>query len=151
MKNKIEELREALRRLGFVTSDDSDEDWYSFVYSNITYKFTVDENRDFLAMGIAFYQEHDGVDPSKILEVINRVNDRLNYVKVILMGSVFWLTYEMNVEHRLPTEEELRNMIVALKGGYYHLRVVYREVVGDDEAASQGAYDWDGFVNQIKG
>ena len=159
MEKRIDRLKAELRKLGFVTTETEDREWLSFTYSDLTFRFTVDEEQDFMAMGLAFYQEHSDVERGRILEVINRVNDRINYAKVIEIGDVFWLTYEVDVERRMPDGEDIRNMIMTLTGAYYHLTSVYAEVAGlpdlvqeeEKEGTSPGAFDWDGYVSDGKG
>lgn len=156
MENRIDRLKAELRKLGFITKETEDKEWHSFTYSNLTFRFTVDEKQALLAIGVAFYQEHSGVGRGKILEVINQVNDSLNFVKVIEIGDVFWLTYEMDVERRMSDEDDIQKMIVLLTGGYYHLTGVYSELVGLSEdgqekrEAEPDAFDWYGYVSDKK-
>lgn len=159
MEKRIDKLKTELRKLGFITEETEDTEWHSFMYSDLTFRFTVDERLDLLAIGVAFYQEHTDVERGRILEVINRFNDRMNFVKVIEVGDVLWLTYEMDVERRMPDEEDLRKMITLLTGGYYHLTSLYAELVGPPEDGREkgetetepGAFDWDGYVSDEKG
>lgn len=158
MEKRIDRIKEELRGLGFVTAETDDAGWLSFKYSDLTFRFTVDEEQDFLAIGLGFSQEHSDVDRAKILEFINRMNAMLNYVKIIELGDAFWLTYEVDVERRMPDEEDIRDIIMVLTGGYYRLIRVYAEMVGqldggeeeENGGAVPGAFDWDGYVSDEK-
>lgn len=159
MEKKIDKIKEELRKLGFVTRETDDAGWLSFTYSDLTFRFTVDEKQDFLAIVLGLYQEHSDVDRAKILEFINRMNAMMNYVKLIELGDVFWLTYEVYVERRMPDKEDIRDMIKLLAEGHDLLIGVYAEMVGQLEGgeeeenggAEPGAFDWDGYVSDEKG
>ena len=152
METKQERLKSELRKLGLVAKETDEKDWLSFTYSDLTFRCNV--NEDYMAIGVCFYQEHDVVDRDKILEVINRVNDRINFAKVIEIGDVFWLTYEVDVETRMPGSDEIKKMIMLLTGDYYHLVSVYEKVVGltvpggEEDIETESSFDWDGFVNK---
>lgn len=154
MEKRIDRLKAELKKLGFITTETDDPEWLSFSYSDLTFRFTVDEEQGFLAIGLAFYQEHSDVDKARILEFINRINEMMNYVKLIEVGDVFWLTYEVDAERRMPDEEDIRDMIMRLTGGYYRMINVYVEVVGrldlgqeEGGGAVPDAFDWDGYVS----
>ena len=160
MDTKTEKLKNVLRKLGFISKETEDENWFCFTYSDITFRFSIDEKQDCMTLGVAYYQEHRHVDRGKILEVMNRLNDRMNFIKVIELDDVFWLAYEFDVESRMPETEELRKMIMLLTGAYYHLVSLYEGLVssskdnegdkGNEEEYVPESFDWDGFVNDEK-
>ncbi len=160
METKIDKLKAGLRELGFITRDTEDEGWSSFTYMDTTFRFSVDEEQDLLTLGVGYYLEHGNVDRAKILEVINRLNDRVNYLKVIELGVVFWIVYERDVESGMPEVEQIRKMIVLLMGAYFNLTSLYGEIVGlpednEDDEEREGSvpdsFDWDRFLKSEKG
>lgn len=152
MEKRIERLKQELLKLSIKTNETEDKDWLSFTQDGLMFRCTVDENMDFMTIGIGFYQEHDGVERDKILDLINRVNHRINYAKVIELEDVFWITYELDVEKRMPDKEEIEKMIQLLTRDYDLLVSAYNESIGlaeheEEFEQNAGAFDWDGYMN----
>lgn len=152
MEKRIERLKQELLKLSIETKKTEDTDWLSFMQDGLKFRCTVDEKMDFMTIGIGFYQEHGGVERDKILDLINRMNHRINYAKVIEVEDFFWITYELDVEKRMPDKGEIEKMIQLLIRDYCLLVSAYNESIGfvqqgDELEQTPGAFDWNGYLN----
>jgi len=129
METRLDNLKQTLRQLGHDPKENHDEGWMSFDFRDLTFRCTVDEAMDFMAIGLAYYQEHGHVSRDRILELINIMNEDMAYVKVIEINDFFWITYELPIVRRMPDMEEVKSMIKTLTDAYCQLVGLYKVAV----------------------
>lgn len=154
MEKRIDKLKTELQKLGIMAKETEDEGWYSFTCNDLLFRCTVVEEMDFMTIGVGLYQEHEDVDRDKILDVINNINHRINYAKVIEVNNIFWITYELDVENRMPEGEEIKKILMQLLEDFNLLRSIYKQATGsadediDSSELTDGNYNWDAFVSE---
>ncbi len=123
------QVTDALRKMGFKLKH-MDEKAYIFNYEGNPYLYIYNkEDKNFLVLAVRKDLDGDDMDELDILKKVNSFNNRVKYVKAVLVENAIVVSYERASLGNEDWEELLKHMIQRLDSGIFW----FHEAIGNDD------------------
>ncbi len=123
------QVTDALRKMGFKLKH-MDEKAYVFNYEGNPYLYIYNkEDKNFLVLAVRKDLDGDDMDELDILKKVNSFNNRVKYVKAVLVENAIVVSYERASLGNEDWEELLKHMIQRLDSGIFW----FHEAIGNDD------------------
>lgn len=140
-----EKVLAAFAELGFELIP-VDDYGYQFEYENINLAYLpTDDDDDFLNICIPGIYDVEEDCPLVFMEVMNKVNSTLKYIKAYAMGESLWLFYERDVMGEEDFPLTISRMIRHLEAAMYF---AHKSIAEIKESANRDESDTDDFDNE---
>ncbi|MBR4367472.1 MAG: hypothetical protein IKP43_11930, partial [Bacteroidaceae bacterium] len=128
------QVTDALRKMGFKLKH-MDEKAYVFNYEGNPYLYIYNkEDKNFLVLAVRKDLDGDDMDELDILKKVNSFNNRVKYVKAVLVENAIVVSYERASLGNEDWEELLKHMIQRLDSGiFWFHEAIDNDDVDDDE------------------
>ena len=131
-----EKIMEAFAELGFQLEQMGDFG-YGFSYEGTNFIYLSNDDDDFLNISVpGIYDLEDG-PPSTFIELMNRINSTLKYIKAYDLEQSIWLFYERELLGDEDLPKVISRMILHLEVGLMFSRKTIAEIKSNADDKSQ--------------
>lgn len=128
-----EKILEAFAELGFKL-EQMDDFGYGFSYEGTNYIFMSNEDdEDFLNICVPGIYDLEEESPLTFIELINKINSTLKYIKAYELGKSIWLFYERELFGDEDLVKVISRMILHLEAGLMFSRKTFTEIKSNVE------------------
>ena len=132
-----EKILEAFAELGFKL-EQMDAFGYGFSYEGTNFIFVPNANdEEFLNISVPGVYDCEGESPLTFLELMNKINSTLKYIKAYEVGKSIWLFYERELFGDEDLMTVISHMIVNLDAGLAFVRKAVAEINSNEEIKSE--------------
>ncbi len=131
-----EKIMEAFAELGFQLEQMGDFG-YGFSYEGTNFIYLSNDDDDFLNISVpGIYDLEDG-PPSTFIELMNKINSTLKYIKAYDLEQSIWLFYERELLGDEDLPKVISRMILHLEVGLMFSRKTIAEIKSNADDKSQ--------------
>ncbi len=131
-----EKIMEAFAELGFQLEQMGDFG-YGFSYEGTNFIYLSNDDDDFLNISVpGIYDLEDG-PPSTFIELMNKINSTLKYIKAYDLEQSIWLFYERELLGDEDLPKVISRMILHLEVGLMFSRKTIAEIKSNADNKSQ--------------
>lgn len=131
-----EKIMEAFAELGFQLEQMGDFG-YGFSYEGTNFIYLSNDDDDFLNISVpGIYDLEDG-SPSTFIELMNKINSTLKYIKAYDLEQSIWLFYERELLGDEDLPKVISRMILHLEVGLMFSRKTIAEIKSNADDKSQ--------------
>ena len=128
-----EKILEAFAELGFQL-EQMDDFGYGFSYEGTNFIFMPNaDDEDFLNICVPGIYDLEEESPLLFIELMNKINSTLKYIKAYELGKSIWLFYERELFGDEDLAKVISRMILHLEAGLMFSRKAMTEIKSNEE------------------
>ena len=128
-----EKILEAFAELGFKL-EQMDDFGYGFSYEGTNFIFMPNaDDEDFLNICVPGIYDLEEESPLTFIELMNKINSTLKYIKAYELGKSIWLFYERELFGDEDLAKVISRMILHLEAGLMFYRKAMAEIKSNEE------------------
>ena len=128
-----EKILEAFAELGFQL-EQMDDFGYGFSYEGTNFIFMPNaDDEEFLNICVPGIYDLEEESPLSFIELMNKINSTLKYIKAYELGKSIWLFYERELFGDEDLAKVISRMILHLEAGLMFSRKVMAEIKSNEE------------------
>lgn len=128
-----EKILEAFAELGFQL-EQMDDFGYGFSYEGTNFIFMPNtDDEEFLNICVPGIYDLEEESPLLFIELMNKINSTLKYIKAYELGKSIWLFYERELFGDEDLAKVISRMILHLEAGLMFSRKVMAEIKSNEE------------------
>lgn len=128
--DKKETILQEIKALGFNLDYLEEEEWYHFMYEDTHLLYMpAEDDEDFLRFAVPAIFDVTDENRAMVLEIANKVNMDLKYVKAVVMNDSLWLFIEYKMMDGQALDELLEFVIRILQ----YCRSYFQKIISGDE------------------
>lgn len=135
-----EKVLEVLDALGFKVKQ-LEDDLYSFDFEGWQYWYLPSEDESFLNITIPGFCELDEENTMAYLELEDKLNAALEFVKVYKMSGYLWLVYERELMGEEDLQSVIAHMIARLESARYKTQKIMEAQEASEEDHDEGTVE----------
>ena len=134
-----EKILEAFAELGFQL-EQMDDLGYGFSYEGTNFIFMPNtDDEEFLNICVPGIYDLEEESPLSFIELMNKINSTLKYIKAYELGKSIWLFYERELFGDEDLAKVISRMILHLEAGLMFSRKAMAEIMSNEE--DKGEYN----------
>ena len=128
-----EKILEAFAELGFQL-EQMDDFGYGFSYEGTNFIFMPNaDDEEFLNICVPGIYDLEEESPLSFIELMNKINSTLKYIKAYELGKSIWLFYERELFGDEDLAKVISRMILHLEAGLMFYRKAMAEIKSNEE------------------